>query len=694
MEDETKPKTPKTILHFIFVHDEKAKLNDYFEEISFSNLQKTFIFKIPKDKINDVDKDNNIHDKVNDFEDKTFVDVSKSNDIELVLKVKENVIRFEESIHFKRLDNLPSISLDYPIYINKINNIYIDSLNKDEKSIISLEILYQTIKPELLPEKINYRGKELKCFDTFNNKLRKRISLANIIPDEFDFMRNIKNNYSCFKFENKTTYQILVIIPNEEKAEYSIAKNEFDSSESSEEEGKKIKIGQEEAYNKLMKFKVKFNNVSINGKFEDVEEIKPHIEDFDDDFKSLKMEIAYYDNMSNYKDFKNIDIEIFILLFYYFEYLTIKKLIDDGDEEEKDNIILMLYSASDFNKIYEKYINEIKKLNMKIEDKLLLIKTYNKKFIDCFRSRNSIDYISVIDLSKDKPFYPYHKAVNFIKDIILGLKEDSRLFEIFLYLDSDIIKNLLIEREKNSEKITDIYGDKQLIEYDKNPTEYGINMMNIDEVRSHLLKLIPEYIVRIDSSMEFNPTYDNNTKIMILNERQLFQTSSKGLNNAFENNIFSNRFVLPIIMEILQEMFGHGKRRLLDKNALSPEEYRDSKHNYERKSINKKVETSKEIIYPESGIVLEHYISENKNIIKWLKKLHPNEQGQKILNVSLWVDNNFNDLEKIVEEYMSKSDKYKNKDSDSLYSTTKNECDFIDYEEDTCGFHRFDNNNY
>ena len=271
-------------------------------------------------------------------------------------------------------------------------------------------------------------------------------------------MRNIKNNYSCFKFENKTTYQILVRIPNEEKAEYSIAKNEFDSSESSEEEGKKIKIGQEEAYNKLMKFKVKFSNVFINGKFEDVEEIKSHIKDFDDDFKSLKMEIAYYDNMSNYKDFKNIDIEIFILLFYYFEYLTIKKLIDDGDEEEKDNIILMLYSASDFNKIYGKYINEIKKLNMKIEDKLLLIKTYNKKFIDCFLSRNSIDYISVIDLSKDKPFYPYHKAVNFIKDIILGLTEDSRLFEIFLYLDSDVIKNLLIEREKNSEKITDIYG--------------------------------------------------------------------------------------------------------------------------------------------------------------------------------------------------------------------------------------------
>ena len=151
---------------------------------------------------------------------------------------------------------------------------------------------------------------------------------------------------------------------------------------------KKLNPDKEEAYNKLMKFKEKFNNVFINGKFEDVEEIKPHIEDFDDDFKSLKMEIAYYDNMSNYKDFKNIDIEIFILLFYYFEYLTIKKLIDDGDEEEKDNIILMLYSASDFNKIYEKYINEIKKLNMKIEDKLLLIKTYNKKFIDCFRSIN------------------------------------------------------------------------------------------------------------------------------------------------------------------------------------------------------------------------------------------------------------------------------------------------------------------
>ena len=88
----------KTTLRFIFTHDEKTKLSDFFEEIELREAIMTFIFKIPQDKIHEIDKDNNIHDKLNDFEDKKFVDVSESNDIELYLKAQENAIRFEETI--------------------------------------------------------------------------------------------------------------------------------------------------------------------------------------------------------------------------------------------------------------------------------------------------------------------------------------------------------------------------------------------------------------------------------------------------------------------------------------------------------------------------------------------------------------------------------------------------------------------
>ena len=580
--------------------------------------------------------------------------------------------------------------MNYPIYINKINNIYIDGLNKDEKTSISLEILYQTIKPELLPEKITYRSKELKCFDTYNNKLRRRISFANIIPDEFDFMRNIKNDYTKFKFENNKTYQILIRIPNKEKAEYSIAENKFNSSKPYNN-NKKVNKDNKTTFDKLKEFKKNFNDTFVKKEYAYFHDVESHIKDFKDRY-NLEIYIDYYDNFFNYKDFIDIDIEIFILLFYYYEFQIIQKFSKDNKKKQK--IPAMLCRLSEFNSDYEKYIPEIKKLNIKIDDKLLLIKTYNKKFLDCFRCGSKVEFISVINLNNDKISNPYKKAVNFIKNIIIELKEESRLFEIFLYLDSDIIKNLLIERKKSSEEITDIYGERQSIKYDENPTEYGINMMNLDEVRSHLLKLIPNYIIRIDTPLKFNATYDINTKIMIVNESQLFNTSSTSLNKLFKIENAGDNYVLPITIEILHEMLGHGKKRLLDRITLSPEDYRDSKHNYRRICVKKRIENYKEIIYPESGVVLENYISEDRKIIKWLKTVQPKEQGEKILDVSLWVDKNFNNLEKIVEEYMRNNDAYESKDSGSLYSITINEGDVIDYGEDTCGFHRFDNNNY
>ena len=113
-------------------------------------------------------------------------------------------------------------------------------------------------------------------------------------------------------------------------------------------------------------------------------------------------------------------------------------------------------------------------------------------------------------------------------------------------------------------------------------------MMNIDEIRNHLLNLIPKYIIRIDTRIKFNTNYEPNSKIMFLNERQLFNTSSKGLNKTFQKEKVSDKYIMPITIEILHELFGHGKKRLTDDTSNSPEEYRDSKHNYKRISIKKK----------------------------------------------------------------------------------------------------------
>ena len=190
--------------------------------------------------------------------------------------------------------------------------------------------------------------------------------------------------------------------------------------------------------------------------------------------------------MQNYSNFENIDIDIFIQLFYYLEFLKVKVLKDSGEDDVNKELKEILFSIKEFNKKYENLISEIIKLNINIKDKLFLIKSYNKKFLDSIISKNEINFIQTLIVEKINESNSYKKAINFVKELIKNLKEESRLFEVFLYLDSNVIENLLEKNNILMEHLINIYGEKRKIEYKNHPTEYGINMLNVEEVKNHL----------------------------------------------------------------------------------------------------------------------------------------------------------------------------------------------------------------
>lgn len=68
----------------------------------------------------------------------------------------------------------------------------------------------------------------------------------------------------------------------------------------------------------------------------------------------------------------------------------------------------------------------------------------------------------------------------------------------------------------------------------------------------------------------------------------LFKLKNIYLTQIFKIDKLNELYVLPIVIEILNELYGHGKKRLLDDKASSPEEYRDSKYNYKRCYVKKK----------------------------------------------------------------------------------------------------------
>ena len=645
----------ETILHFIYIKDENAKLNEYVEYVQ---LEKA----------------------------KIKVDICSSNDILFDFQLEENNLYYDEVINiiFKKKFNNQQISLEYSIYKNKINNIYLDiNEAREEVKLISLEIIYQTTKNELLPKNILYDGKKITHFDSYNNKLRQRVGLSNIDPSKVCFYEDINKRYPDFKFEHNKSYKIFIYISNKEITEYSIDSSELSNHNLYQNKNIMQKLDKIDCYNLLSKFKEEYYKTfwKETKQYEMVEEEEfiKKINEFKAKNINIEKEKYYYENITNYNNFEEKDLDIFSSIFYYFEFLVLEKIANDDIGDKMLQIIGKLKKLKALNEKYEKYISEVKNLNIDIFDKLIIIKAYNKKFIDSFKSGCPINYISTLIIESLSENNSYKQAINFIKEIILNLKEESRLFEVFLYLDSDTINNLLITNKKNKRQIDDYLGNKKEIKYENNPTEYGINMLNLEEIKNHLFKLLPKYIIRIDTKIKFNADYDRYSKIMSLNEQNLFNQDSSTITDLLENKLYNETLVLPIAIEILHEIYGHGKKRLIDNKSTSPEVYRDSKKN------------SVKVIYPESGVVLENFISDNRNILRWLKMVQKNDQIKRLFDVSLWVDKDFNRLEKIINDYIN-SDKTINDKNESTFETYIHPIDedFLDSDDDTCGFHKFE----
>ena len=110
-------------------------------------------------------------------------------------------------------------------------------------------------------------------------------------------------------------------------------------------------------------------------------------------------------------------------------------------------------------------------------------------------------------------------------------------------------------------------------------------------------------------------------------------------------------------MEILHEMM------LFNKEEISPRYFRDSKNDFEYKSIIKMCELNsnkkEKILIPESGKIFEYFISDNPRIINILKS--PVKENIKFIDYKYWIGKNFDELENEILQRESKQNFEKNK---------------------------------
>lgn len=538
------------------------------------------------------------------------------------------------------------------IYKGITNHIYYDTL---EKNPTTIEMIFFSKDPSKIPLSIKYKNNFLSNFDNNNNTCRTRFCLAHINPNELQYLNSedfMKNN---FKFDNNS-YQAIIRFAQDNTIKYSIAPFKIESKKYFDEE----KIVQKEDYELLegfcsnyLKFLNNLCDLKNNQKLNE-----ETLNEFSSDLESLKnnyMQIektGLFQFLSNPSDIDHISdsLELIYNNNLLSEFIAIYK--------QKNNVMDFSGCASYAIETHEFYYKFYKKIagdkNLNKSEKIKLLEAGSIICIKVILLKSSIKGIDYINIESAGKSNPYYMAAELLLEIIKNLNENSRLFETFLYFNSGCIFNYLEKDNKMKYYAKNVFDRVVEIETYNYKTEFGLSLLNIEQIKNHLMQLVPKTIIRVETGIEFRAYFEKETRVMIINELAMFYETIDNLNVLYKKE-GAKKYVIPIMMELLHEMLCHGKVRFLNDDEKSPRFFRDSNNNFDYKSILRecKLENNSyaKLPVPESGRILESFISENVNVINSLKS--PIDNNIQLIDYKLWIGPTFEELEKKVVQTQS-----------------------------------------
>ena len=567
----------------------------------------------------------------------------------------------------------------YNIYRGIINYITYDTDNhKEKKDYPSLEMIFYS--KNILPDIITYRGNEIRKYETNGNKYRRRFCIANADINQIQYINSKEFCEKNFQF-SADSYLALIRIPNTGKIKYSLST--IKNIKMSKFKKEKIMIKKEDVawldkfYGDYISFLNFYNSNKKKFNKESEKQLLLLIESL---YKLIPNIVnkAFYNFLLNPFDYKS-EGDSLQLLHYYF-YLDEFTLLINKENSVINNIMSFNSVINDNNSIEDRVNNLLTKdKNLGDDEKLRILRTVHNLLVKLIKSKKNIrniDYVKIECLTESNSYY---KSIELLKNIILNLDENSRLFEAFLYFDAGTIKNYLeVNKIHKNTYYKNIFGEKVEYNYEPYKSEYGLNLLNVKDIQNHLMSLMPKIIIRIDADINFRGYYDDETNTMVINESSLFNYDLSSMDYKL-NGEDSDLYVIPIMIEILHEMMSHAKLRFEDYNEDSPRNYADSENNFEYKSIFKYFITGdhnlKVIPFPESGRVLENYISENKEVIQSLKT--PYKENTKFINFKYWIGPNFELLENEINKNNKKNSSSSNMLVDEISDNNSEEDCFI-----------------
>ena len=256
------------------------------------------------------------------------------------------------------------------------------------------------------------------------------------------------------------------------------------------------------------------------------------------------------------------------------------------------------------------------------------IKSYKDLYDNSEKNWLDFDILFLNELNKESAYY---KAKKLLEDVILNLKQNSKLLEILYLLDSG--SGHIKKNKKKS--------------YYNSKTSFNLSMISKENIISHIKILIPNIIIR--KTVAFNRKTDPyaecdiNSGIMTIYEGTLFKKDLPVTKKfLIDEPDINDNYSITIFVCLLHEIYSHLKLIIKDKLIKSPNIINDPYDNYKEFSLE----------MAESGRIMEYYLSQDIEKIKFLKfSFSPKKD---LYNPNLWTDENFEKLNLIIGNLIKK----------------------------------------
>lgn len=253
---------------------------------------------------------------------------------------------------------------------------------------------------------------------------------------------------------------------------------------------------------------------------------------------------------------------------------------------------------------------------------------------------------------------PYLVAYQFNKEEINHISELSRLFMGYLQIDSYILTNILIDKNKNNHNCC------------------SLSLEPLFMLKHHLLQTYEGFFL-IESEKENRYAQSiADDKITIINKVKVFEFSNLAMKNLnkIEHPQYLKNHAFAISMEFRHENNSHHKKYQKNINIISPIYYFD-------KTEIKEINYSKNgKIQGEDGRLIENFIDEDRDVILSL-------QGDIIygdlLNYKLFIQKDFTALKERMKKIQNSPDKFGSKKFESNIEKDKDNLNWREFKNDT-----------